>query len=155
VPDAGPVVQVVEAHPALGGGAVLGGQVSQPVCDVLRPDLGAGVVRVVTGDQGPGRPDAVAAVGPPLGGPLLRAGPGRGGAGRPAAGLGRPADQRDGEDGVRAGAPVLLDELVGGRAVGQRLGVVVGFGDVLEEPVRGAVGGVVPEVVAGGGVAAP
>ena len=69
--------------------------------------------------------------------------------------LAHPADQRHGHERPGAGAPVLLDEAVGGRAVGQRRRVRVVLGDVLEVPVAAGVVDVVLPVVAGGGVAAP
>src|SRR5262249_44955174 len=54
-----------------------------------------------------------------------------------------------------AGASVLLDELVGGRAIGQRAALRQRVGDVLEEPVAAGVVDVDLEVVARGAVAAP
>ena len=154
-PDVGLVVELVEPHPAGGRAAVLRVQVADPLGDEGGARPPAGVGRVVPGDVLPGGVHAVAAVGVVRIGSLLRAVLGHAEPARLGPGFGRPADQRHGDDAVRAVAPVLADELVRGGPARQRGRVLDRVGDVLEVPVAGVVGGVQQVVIPGGGVAAP
>src|SRR5688572_12750471 len=100
VPQVGLVVEAVELHAALARRAVFAGEMAEPSGDVRRSYLDAGVARIVAGHRCSVRSDPVAAVGPELICALLWAVFRHGEPARAVAGLGGPADERDGEDGV-------------------------------------------------------
>ena len=115
----------------------------------------AGVRRVVAGDRVAVGRQPVATIGPPAIGLLLCAILGDAKATGHFPALGRPADERHGQQRLGASAAILLDKAVGGGTDGQlrRGGILVG--DVFKEPVTGAIGRVQLPVVARGRVATP
>ncbi len=136
--------------------------VRHPPRHEVRADLARGVVGIVAGDRRAVRMVAVARVGlaprrkagDRALGRLLRAVLGDREAPAPHAVDRRPADERHRNHGLAAGLKRLVDEHVGGGAVGERAGIRSGL-DVVEEPVARVVRDVVLPGVARRRVAAP
>src|SRR5262245_53272305 len=159
VPESWLVVEVVESHATLPSRPVAPDQMLNPALHERRADLNTGVVWVVSGDWRAVRAITIAAVGIELVdlalwavladlvaaivGMVLD----------PA--LGRPADQGDGQQRLGAGRAVLLDEVVGGRAIGQVRRRWRARANILKEVVAGGVLHVDLPVIARSGVAAP
>ena len=141
------VVEIVKFHAAVRGITVIGFEMRNPILHKLRRNRGACIGRLIVCDFVSVWGNAVAAIGHPRVGALLRAVFGNTKAARRRARFGGPTNQRHCQNCFGVGAAVLFHKFVGRGTVRQRGRIRIGFGKIFKVPIHRVIGRIVLPIV--------